>query len=160
MQTITKWHWANRRARCWHVTTHNGKENGRNIRKWIEKMSAPCTCAPLLTPYPFTYPSLSLWLHVCVRDKATSTGNRWKIFCFVTQVRSARSLCSFSCVWVCVKVFWVICPHNRCEVFCTHTHVATGHCLFSLDASCAFCLQGHNQSLQTAPPPFFTLPRT
>lgn len=73
MQTITKWHWANRRARCWHVTTHNRKENGRNIRKWIEKMSAPCTCAahvPPLTP---------LSLSLCSEQQATSYGNRWNI---------------------------------------------------------------------------------
>lgn len=159
MQTITKWHWANRRARCWHVTTHNGKENGRNIRKWIEKMSAPCTCAPLLTPYPFTYPSLSLWLHVCVRDKATSTGNRWKIFCFVTQVRSARSLCSFSCVWVCVKVFWVICPHNRFEVLCTHTHMLQLAivCLVWTRVAHSVCRATINHSRLA---PLFTLPRT
>lgn len=113
MQTITKWHWANRRARCWHVTTHNRKENGRNIRKWIEKMSAPCTCAahaPPLTPL-----SLSLLIASSKQPRMGTGGTS----CWVEQVRS-HSLC-FCRVWV--KVFWVICPHNQCEsVVHTHTH--------------------------------------
>lgn len=146
MQTIRKWHWANRRARCWHVTTHNGKENGRNIRKWIEKMSAPCTCAPL---YLDPSPTLSLW-----------QGNLdWKqvenlLLCCPNWGQVA--VCAVLCC-VCVKVFWVICPHNRCEVLCTHTHTQVA-------AGTLFVLSGRThelrrpQSITQTVPPFLSFP--
>lgn len=112
MQTIRKWHWANRRARCWHVTTHNGKENGRNIRKWIEKMSAPCTCAPL-----YLAPSLSLSLWQGNLD--------WKqvenlLLCCPNwgQVAVCAVLCCAVCVW---KFFEWFVPITDAKC-CAHTH--------------------------------------
>lgn len=137
MQTITKWHWANRRARCWHVTTHNRKENGRNIRKWIEKMSAPCTCAahaPPLTP-------LSLLIASSKQPRMGTGGTS----CFVEQVRS-HSLC-FCRVWV--KVFWVICPHNQCESV-VHTHTHTHVLAHTHVAVRLFVLSGHELLAQSA----------
>lgn len=152
MQTIRKWHWANRRARCWHVTTHNGKENGRNIRKWIEKMSAPCTCAPL-----YIAPPLSLW-----------QGNLdWKqvenlllLLCCLDwgQVAVCAVLCCAVCVW---KFFEWFVPITDAKC-CAHTHAHTSCscgivCLFCLDThtSCAV----HNQSRRLFPlsplPPYY-----
>lgn len=136
LQTITKWHWANKEhvAGTWRHIKEKRKKTGRNVRKWIEKMSAPCTCAPRSR-------------RVCSRREQprVETGGK---SCFVAQVRSGRS----QRVWV--KNFWVICPHSRCVVCCAHTHTHVALRLFALSGHelrrlLAVIRTGRNQSRVT-----------